>query len=102
MEIPLIIFYAPKGTRKQHTHFSKNPPETTIEIRQNKYLNNRIEGDHRFIKRRTRPMLGFKKSNSAKRTLSGIETIHMIRKNQLKDGDRKLTDYGNFVSLLAA
>ena len=75
---------------------------TDIEVRQNKYLNNRIEGDHRFIKRRTRPMLGFKKSNSAKRTLSGIETIHMIRKNQLKDGDPKLTNYGKFVSLLAA
>tara|TARA_B100000586_G_C19990209_1_gene375945 strand:+ start:580 stop:852 length:273 start_codon:yes stop_codon:yes gene_type:complete len=27
---------------------------TDIEIRQNKYLNNRIEGDHRFIKRRKR------------------------------------------------
>ena len=76
--------------------------KTTIEIRQNKYLNNRIEGDHRFIKRRTRPMLGFKKSHSAKRTLSGIETIHMIRKNQLKDSDPKLTNYGKFVSLLAA
>ena len=73
-----------------------------IEIRQNKYLNNRIEGDHRFIKRRTRPMLGFKKIHSAKRTLSGIETIHMIRKNQLKDSDPKLTNYGKFVSLLAA
>ena len=76
--------------------------ETNIEIRQNKYLNNRIEGDHRFIKQRTRPMLGFKKSNSAKRTLSGIETIHMIRKNQLKESDPKLTNYGKFVSLLAA
>ena len=31
-----------------------------IEIRQNKYLNNMIEQDHRFIKKRTRPMLGFK------------------------------------------
>jgi putative transposase len=73
-----------------------------IEIRQNKYLNNRIEGDHRFMKRRTRPMLGFKKSTSAKRTLSGIETIHMIRKNQLNNDDPKLTNYGKFVSLFAA
>jgi len=32
--------------------------EDTIEIRQNKYLNNRIEGDHIFIKKRTRLMLG--------------------------------------------
>ena len=86
----------------KQSHAINKENGTDIEVRQNKYLNNRIEGDHRFIKRRTRPMLGFKKSNSAKRTLSGIETIHMIRKNQLKDGDPKLTNYGKFVSLLAA
>jgi putative transposase len=76
--------------------------KTDIEIRQNKYLNNRIEGDHRFIKRRTRPMLGSKEFNSAKRTLSGIETIHMIRKGQLKNAKKSQTFYGQFVSLLAA
>jgi transposase-like protein len=31
-----------------------------IRIRQSQYLNNRIEQDHRAIKRRVRPMLGFK------------------------------------------
>ena len=31
-----------------------------IEVRQVKYLNNIIEQDHRFIKKRTKPMLGFK------------------------------------------
>jgi putative transposase len=35
--------------------------ETPIKIRQRKYLNNIVEQDHRAIKRRTRPMLGFKK-----------------------------------------
>ena len=30
-----------------------------VVIRQCKYLNNIVEQDHRFIKRRTRPMLGF-------------------------------------------
>jgi putative transposase len=34
--------------------------ETPIIIRRNKYLNNLVERDHRAIKRRTRPMLGFK------------------------------------------
>ena len=33
--------------------------ETPIKIRQNKYLNNVVEQDHRAIKRRTRPMPGF-------------------------------------------
>ena len=51
-----------------------------IEIRQNKYLNNRIEGDHRFIKKITRPMLGFKTFVTARITIKGIEIVNMIRK----------------------
>lgn len=76
--------------------------KSDIEIRQNKYLNNRIEGDHRFIKRLTRPMFGFKSFNAARRTLSLIETVHMIRKGQLSNANENLSCYGQFVSLLAA
>ncbi len=54
-----------------------------IRIMQSKYLNNIVEQDHRFIKRLTRPMLGFKAFNSADATLAGIETAHMIRKGQI-------------------
>ena len=54
-----------------------------IEILQVKYLNNIIEQDHRFIKKITRPMLGFKAFHSASATIAGIETAHMIRKGQL-------------------
>ncbi|MEM9670916.1 MAG: IS6 family transposase [Pseudomonadota bacterium] len=53
-----------------------------IEIIQAKYLNNIIEQDHRFIKRITRPMKGFKAFHSADATLQGIEVAHMIRKRQ--------------------
>jgi transposase-like protein len=53
-----------------------------IRIRQSRYLNNRIEQDHRAIKRRIRPMLGFKSLNSARVILGGIEMIHMMRKQQ--------------------
>lgn len=49
-----------------------------------KYLNNRIEQDHRFIKRRTRPMLGFKSLPSAAAPLDGIEVAQMIRKRQFE------------------
>jgi putative transposase len=52
-----------------------------IEILQVKYLNNLIEQDHRFIKKITNPMFGFKAFHSAKATLDGIETAHMIRNN---------------------
>lgn len=46
--------------------------------------NNRIEQDHRAIKRRVRPMLGFKSSDSARAVLSGIEMVHMMRKGQAR------------------
>jgi hypothetical protein len=54
------------------------------QIRQSKYLNNLIEQDHRNIKRLTKPMMGFGSFNTARRTLSGIEAMSMIRKGQVK------------------
>jgi putative transposase len=48
----------------------------TIGIVQSKYLNKIVEQDHRFIKRITRPMLGFKAFHSAAATLAGIETAN--------------------------
>jgi putative transposase len=51
-------------------------------IRQSQYLNNRIEQDHRRIKRRVRPMLGFKSFASAGAILDGIEMVAMMRKRQ--------------------
>jgi transposase-like protein len=55
-----------------------------IRIRQSQYLNNRIEQDHRAVKRRVRTMLGFKSVASARVILGGIELIHMMRKHQAK------------------
>jgi transposase-like protein len=54
-------------------------------VRQVKYLNNNVEQDHRAIKRRTRPMLGFKDFRCARILLSGIELMHMIRNGQMKN-----------------
>jgi transposase-like protein len=55
-----------------------------IGIRQSAYLNNRIEQDHRAIKRRVRPMLGFQTAATARVILSGIEMVHMMRKQQAR------------------
>jgi putative transposase len=55
-----------------------------IKVRQSRYLNNRIEQDHRAIKRRVRSMLGFESMVSARVILGGIEIIHMMRKGQAK------------------
>jgi DDE domain len=45
-------------------------------------MNNLIEQDHRGIKSRTRPMLGFKNFESAAITVAGIEPLRRIHKVQ--------------------
>jgi putative transposase len=60
-----------------------------VKIRQCKYSNNIVEqvvrhSDHRFIQRRTRPMLGFKSFWSARATLAGIELWRILKKGQNK------------------
>ena len=43
-----------------------------------------IEQDHRFIKRRVKPGLGFASFRTAWCTLRGYESLHMIRKGQVR------------------
>jgi transposase, IS6 family len=47
------------------------------------YANNRIESDHRFIKRRLRTMQGPRNIPTAQRLVQAIEAVHMIRKGQV-------------------
>ena len=54
----------------------------SVELRQNKYLNNRVEQDHRFMKRLVKPGMGFGSFNTAKRTIKGYKIMHMLRKGQ--------------------
>ncbi len=53
-------------------------------LRRVKYLNNIIEQDHRFIKKKVRASQCFKRFHTAERTLDGIKAINMIRKGQVK------------------
>ncbi|CAK6481360.1 IS6 family transposase IS240C (plasmid) [Peribacillus frigoritolerans] len=54
-----------------------------IQIRQGKYLNNIVEQDHRFIKKRVHSMLGLKSFRKAKSIILGIEAMHIIKKGNL-------------------
>ena len=58
------------------------------ELRQVKYLNNLVEQDQRFVKRRTRPGLRFFTFDTPHRTFSGYQTMHLIRKGQAKGADK--------------
>jgi transposase, IS6 family len=57
-------------------------PKTCL-LRQCKYLNNVIEQDHRCVKRRVNPGLGFGAFHTAQRTIQGDEAMPMLRKGQL-------------------
>ena len=53
-----------------------------LTVRTSKYLNNMIEQDRRRIEQRVIPMLGFKRCEPASITITGIELVHQIKKQQ--------------------
>ena len=62
-------------------------------LRSSKYLNNLIEQDHRGIKSRTRPMLGFKSFSAAAVTIAGVELLRRIHKAQFSLSRLRLQDH---------
>jgi transposase-like protein len=68
--------------------FSTSQEERVVpkdcKLRRVKYLNNVIEQDHRFVKKKVRASQCFKRFNTAERTLEGIEAMNMMRKGQVK------------------
>ena len=58
--VPETVTIDKSGANLAALEAINNDRKTPIKIRQSKYLNNPVEQDHRAIKRRTRPMLGFK------------------------------------------
>jgi transposase-like protein len=64
----------------------EHPEGNQCEILSPKYLNNLIEQDHRSIKLRLGPMLGFKHFRRGATTIAGIELMYRIRKGQFKLG----------------
>ena len=59
-------------------------PDKT-EHRKVKYLNNRIECDHRRIKRLIKYGLGFHSFKTGYKTIRGYEAMYMIRKGQIRN-----------------
>jgi len=55
----------------------------TCRHRTRRYSNNRIESDHRHVKRRLRAMQGPRTTATAGAVIAGIEAVQMIRKGQL-------------------
>ena len=96
---PLTINIDKSGANKQAIKTYNKRTLSKIKIRQCKYVNNRVEGDHRFIKWRVQNMLHFKSFESASRTLTGVEIVRMIKKEQV--AVPMATVYSTFCSLAA-
>ncbi|MEX0379401.1 DDE-type integrase/transposase/recombinase, partial [Bacillus sp. S4] len=77
----------------------KHMPEG-IQLRQVRYLNNIVEQDHRFIKKRVRSMLGFKSFKTATSILRGVEAMHMIKKEQIDLRDQSVQNQKEFIHQL--
>jgi len=58
-------------------------PES-VELRQVQYFNTMVEQDHRFIKRRVKPGLGFFPYETARNTGHRYEVMNMVRKGQMR------------------
>jgi transposase-like protein len=59
-----------------------------------------MEQDHRFIKKRIRPMLGLKSLRTAKRIIAGLEAMHIIKKGQLALRDKSVHNQVKFIHQL--
>lgn len=83
-DVPQTITIDKSGANTAAIESVKADACVDILMRQNKYLNNVVEQDHRAVKRITETMLGFKSFWSARILISGIETMHMIKKGQME------------------
>jgi len=64
-------------------------------------MNNIVKQDHRFIKRRVSPGLGFGSYPTAWRTLRGYETMNMVRKGQMQGVEKgKIQSQNQFIAEL--
>ena|GEM_PF-1073572 len=64
---------------------NRSDPPAVEELK--KDLNNIVGQDHRFIKRRVNPGLGFFSFNTARRTIGGDEAMKMIQVEGIGKGD---------------
>ena len=85
------------GIRETNRLLKRFGCPTKVETIKSKFLNNIVEQDHRFTKRRIRHMCGFKSFSSAAATLDGIEVANMIRKRQFPNGE--LSGFQQFAKL---
>lgn len=72
----------------------------SCDYRREKYLNNMVEQDHRFVKRKMRFMMGFKSFRTTHYLVRGLEAMHMIRKGQVQSEVNSVQQEVKFIQVL--
>ena len=86
---PGLINIDKSGANKAAIKNYNKENNTRIKIRQCKYLNNVVEQDHRFVKRKMHQSMGFENHRTASKTIAGIELWRMLKKGQRKWSGRQ-------------
>jgi len=74
-------------------------PKRTI-LRAVKYLNNRMENDHKSTKSKSRYRQWYQSFSTARNTLDGIETMRMIQKGQVRHVGKDVVKQNSIVRRL--
>ncbi|MET0624552.1 MAG: DDE-type integrase/transposase/recombinase [Pyrinomonadaceae bacterium] len=74
--------YAPEINKRIRPHLKTSG--TSFRVDETYNLNDVIEQDHRFVKKKVQASQCFKSFHTAERTLEGIEAVNMMRNGQVK------------------
>ena len=95
-----VYQYGTELDKRVRRHLRPTNIPDGMQLRQQKYLNNILEQDHRFIKKRVRSMLGLKTFRTAKQIIYGVEVMHMLKKGQLQQGVKSVQSEIEFIHKL--
>jgi transposase-like protein len=77
-----FLLGAKRDKRAARRFFRRALGRDNTRHRRGRWLNNRVERDHRRVKRRTGSILGFQSFRTARWTLAGVEAMAMLAKGQ--------------------
>ena len=79
---------------------TKNEALRKTKLRAIKYLNNRMENDHKFTKSKSRYRQWYQSFSTARNTIDGIEAMRMIQKGQVRYIGKEVVKQNSFVRSL--
>ena len=76
---------------------AENEAPNKTKLRAIKYLNNRMENDHKFTKSKSRYRQWYQSFSTARNTLDGMETLRMIQKGQVSHVGKDVVKQNCFI-----